>query len=174
MHYSPLLIIVMGLPGSGKTYFAKAFSKRIGGVHINSDMIRKNRHQHPGYSKRDKAAIYQVMFNQVSQALKRGKIVVVDATFSLQKYRGPYFDFVQKNQIPVRPIVVEADEYTIAQRVQKKRPDSDADFAVYKKIKSQFEPLIREHLVLSSDKLSLERMIEQSLEFIGIKTKSDD
>jgi predicted kinase len=166
--------MVMGLPGSGKTYFAKAFAKKIGGIHINSDMVRKQHNKQPAYTTADKTAIYSVMFNQVCQALKRGKIVVVDATFSLQKYRGPYFDFVQKNQISVMPIVVEADEHTIAQRLQKKRPDSDADFAVYKKIKSQFEPLIRKHLVLSSDKLSQEKMIEQSLEFIGLKTKSND
>lgn len=174
MPHSPILIIIMGLPGSGKTYFAKAFSKRIGGMHINSDMIRKDLDKQPAYAAADKAAIYSVMFNQVCQALKRGEIVVVDATFSLYKYRQPYFDFAQKNQIPVRPILVEADEHTIALRLQKKRPFSDADITVYKKIKSEFEPLNREHLVLNSDKHSLEEMLEQCIEYMGMKTKSDD
>lgn len=169
-----MLTMVMGLPGSGKTYFATAFSKRIGGVHINSDMVRKDLNKQPTYTTADKAAIYLTMFDQVCQALKRDEIVVVDATFSLKKYRRPYFDFAKKNQIPVRPIVVEADEHTIAQRLQKKRPDSDADFTVYKKIKSEFEALNREHLLLSSSKLSQEEMMEQCLEYTSTKNKRDD
>ncbi len=168
MRYSPLLIIVMGLPGSGKTYFSAAFSKQIKGVHINSDKIRKNLYQQPAYSERDKGAVYSVMFNQACQALKRGEIVVVDATFSLQKYRQPYLDFVQKHKIPVKYLLVGADEHTIALRLKKKRIHSDADIMVYKKIKSEFEPLNSQHLALSSDKLSLEEMIAQSLEFISI------
>ena len=169
-----MLIIIMGLPGSGKTYFARAFAKSIGGKHINSDIIRKHQDKQPEYTLTDKAAVYKTMFETVCQLLKRDKIVIVDATFSLQQYRDPYFNFVNKNQIPVNLILIEANAQTIAHRLQKKRPDSDADFAVYKKIRSEFEPLNIEHLVLSSDQLSLEEMVEQGLEFTGIKKRTDD
>jgi len=165
--------MVMGLPGSGKTYFAKAFSKRIGGMHINSDITRKNLDKHPKYGTADKTVVYKAMFKKVCQALEKDKIVVVDATFSLQQYRRPYFDFIQKNKISLRLILIEADEHTIAHRLQKKRPDSDADFAIYKKIKSEFEPLNIAFLRLRSDQQSLEEMIEQSLSFVSIPSNHD-
>ena len=164
--------MVTGLPGSGKTYFAKALTDSIGGLHINSDIIRKKRHKYPTYAASDKAAVYKAMFEKVCQALNSGQTVVLDATFSLQQYRHPYFDFADENQIPLRLMVIEATERTIAKRLQQKRPDSDADYEVFKKIKSEFEPLTREHLVLSSDKLTLEEMIRKGVDFMAINDET--
>ena len=166
--------MVTGLPGSGKTYFAKALADSIGGLHINSDIIRKDQHKHPAYAAADKATVYQTMFKKVRLALEMGKTVVVDATFSLQQYRLPYFNFAYKNSIPLKLMVIDADEHTIAKRLQKERPDSDADYEVFKKIKSEFEPLTREHLVLSSDKLTLEEMIRKGVDFMALTKRPDD
>lgn len=38
---SPVLIVVMGLPASGKTTLAGALADRLGLVHLSSDVIRK-------------------------------------------------------------------------------------------------------------------------------------
>lgn len=35
-------ILIMGLPGSGKTTLAKPFAKLINGVHINADAVRQH------------------------------------------------------------------------------------------------------------------------------------
>ena len=36
-----LKILVMGLPGSGKTYFSERLTKEIGGIWINADEVEK-------------------------------------------------------------------------------------------------------------------------------------
>jgi hypothetical protein len=69
--------------------------------------------------------------------------------------------------------MIKSDERTINQRLKKKRRYSDADFSVYKKIKSEFEPINLEHLILATDKLSLDEMIATSLEFIQ-ETSADE
>jgi len=165
------LIMVMGLPGSGKTYFARAIANEISALHFNSDIIRKKLSKHPVYSSAAKNSVYQALFDRVSQALKKGHTVVVDATFSKLQYRLPYFRFTKKNKIPLQPILVQADESTIAKRLEKKRPDSDADLKVYKTIKAEFEPLGINHLVLQSDK-PVEEMVRQAVDHINRNSKS--
>ena len=162
----PVLIMVMGLPGSGKTYFSNAFAKAIGGVHINSDIIRKRLMEKPAYSPEDKDKIYKGMYEEVTRALLQGQPVIVDATFSLENYRAPYFRFATENQIPCRIILTEAQEDIIASRLQHKRPDSDADYEVYKKIKSEFQTLGKMHLELRTDQLTLTEMTELGIDFI--------
>ena len=34
-------LLIMGLPGSGKTTLAKPFADLIGGIHINADSVRE-------------------------------------------------------------------------------------------------------------------------------------
>ena len=163
---APLLIMVMGLPGSGKSYFARAFAKKIGAVHFNSDIIRKQQQQHPAYSDSKKSEVYRTMFQRVCLSLEAENLVVVDATFSLQRYRDPYLNYAQANHIPIIAILVSADENTIFQRLQHARPDSDADFEVYKKIKSEFEPISLSYLELTSHLYTLDEQIEQALNYI--------
>jgi predicted kinase len=166
--------MVMGLPGSGKTYFAKAFAHKIRGLHINNDMVRKELDQHPKYSGEDKNRVYTTVFEKACQALGEGEVVVVDATFSKLQYRKPYYDYAQKNKIPMHVILIQADEHTIAKRLLNQRPDSDADFAVYEIIKAEFEPLKLGHLTLASDKYSLKEMINKSLDYIVLEQKVHD
>ena len=34
-------ILVMGLPGSGKTYFSRILCKEMNSIHLNADNVRK-------------------------------------------------------------------------------------------------------------------------------------
>ena len=167
-----MLIIVMGLPGSGKTYFAKAFASKFGALHTNSDTIRKELYHKPNYHPEDKAIVYRALFDFVTKGLKEGKDVVIDATFSRQTYRQPYFDFADQHHIPCFVILMEADEAIIKERVQKKRPDSDADFAIYLKIKAEYEKLDKEHLLLRSDTIPLSEMLVKANQYIKKKNQN--
>ena len=165
----PRLIMIMGLPGSGKTYFAKALSSEIGAEHFNSDRIRKELTAKPQYSSEDKATVYEKMLDDVCKALSGGETVVVDATFSRVAYRSAYLQYTAENDIPVHVIYVKADESVIKVRVSKKRPDSDADFEVYKKVKAEYEPIEGEYFELGSDKDTIEIMTHKALKYMSIK-----
>lgn len=163
---SARLIMVMGLPGSGKTWFARALAAALGAVHFNSDRIRKEATQEVRYTEADKARIYRNMFTRVTEALEHGGTVIVDATFSKATYRQPYLQWAAEHKVPVHILYMEASEDVIAERVGKKRPDSDADFAVYHKIKADQEPIAEHHKVLRTDMGSTEERIAQALAYL--------
>jgi predicted kinase len=106
------------------------------------------------------------MFQQACGALGQQHLVVVDATFSLRQYRAPYLNFSKEHRIPLKVIMVTADENSIFQRLQHSRPDSDADFKVYQKIKAEFEPIDMEYLKLESDQYSLDTMLERGISYL--------
>ena len=159
--------MVLGLPGVGKSYFARQFALAIQGVHINSDLIRKKTFEQPIYSSEEKSRVYAAMFESVSQLLGEGKRVVVDATFSKQDRRLPYYHYTEKEKIDCKLIRIVADEDMVKERLKVTRPDSDADFEIYRKIKKEYEVLDRPCLVLDSTKLSVGEMIEKAKEYVG-------
>jgi predicted kinase len=59
-----MIVIVFGLPGSGKSFFASRLAKMINADYINSDMIRKEMFASSTYSEKEKAAVYNVMIEK--------------------------------------------------------------------------------------------------------------
>lgn len=47
-------ILIMGLPGAGKTTLAKALARRLGAVHFNADEVRANLNKDLGFSEADR------------------------------------------------------------------------------------------------------------------------
>ncbi len=166
MSREKVLIMVMGLPGVGKSYFARALAGRINGVHLNSDLVRKELLKAPSYTPQEKARVYDRMFELVCQHLEEGRVVVVDATFSKADSRKPYFEYIGNNQGVLKIIRITADELVVKERLKVKRPDSDADYGVYQKIKAEFEEMDRPVLSLSSTVLDIEQMIDQAIQYI--------
>src|SRR5438876_6492119 len=89
-----MLIVVMGLPGSGKTSLASALADRLGLVHLSSDVVRKELTgtpltQRPPteefrrdlYSPMLTRRTYAVMRRRAARALRQGRSVVLDATY---------------------------------------------------------------------------------------------
>jgi predicted kinase len=159
--------MVMGLPGVGKSYFARALAESIDAVHINSDLIRKQLLEDPLYTNKEKSKVYDQMFDLVCRTLEMNKSVVVDATFSREEHRLRYFRYIQKKHGILKIIQIIADEDIVKQRLKVKRPDSDADYEVYKKIRAEYDELPEPSLSISSTELELEQMIGKALEYIG-------
>jgi len=166
-----MLILVSGLPGSGKTYFSKALASKLEALHINSDSVRRGLNLMEKYDNNSKQVVYDKMVSLTKKGLLEHPYVIVDATFYLEKIRKVYLDIADSLSIPIRIIELKANLETIKVRVTKKRPDSEADFKVYQFLLKQFEPIQESHLTLWSDHLSLEEMIDKAKEYILI-TKS--
>jgi predicted kinase len=161
-----MLLLISGLPVSGKSTLARAYTARYGGTPINSDLIRTELGLRGHYLPNDKKRVYAAMLEKVKAVLSRGDTAVVDSTFYLETIRRPFEEVARACGVPVYRAEVHAQEATIRQRLQTPRPDSEADFAVYEKIRDQYEPWTEPHLELWSDSESLDTLIARLHEYI--------
>ena len=106
------------------------------------------------------------MLNLTRLEFEKGKSVIVDATFYKKKLRKRFKDLAQEYDATVKWIEVCACEDVVKKRVSKKRRYSEADYAVYQMIKSQFEPMQEEYIQVFSNQEETPGMIEKAIKFI--------
>jgi len=162
-----MLILIAGLPGSGKSYFGKKLADSLGAFYLNSDQVRIKMRAGGRYSDDDKLRVYRQMLDEASKALAKGANIVVDATFYRQSLRAPFATLARARQIPLYIIEVRSDESTIRRRLSASRETSEADFKVYERIRDEFEEITTPHLVLNSTDHNSDEMSRNALDYIG-------
>lgn len=56
-----MVVLVMGLPGSGKSYLARRLAELIGATYISSDRVRRDLFPAARYTAEEKAGVYEEM-----------------------------------------------------------------------------------------------------------------
>ena len=110
-----MIIVVFGLPGSGKSYLAQHLSRMLHADYITSDAIRKELFRHPSYSENEKKKVYDEMLKRIAES-EYHKEVVVDATLSDISIRTEFISKI-KNIAAVYFIEVTAGEGLIQHRL---------------------------------------------------------
>jgi aminoglycoside phosphotransferase family enzyme/predicted kinase len=150
-----MLIIVSGLPGTGKTSVAKEIAQKVDSVVLSSDELRKRVLKELGYTERKKKRVYDEMFRIAQDLLERGKSVVLDGTFFQKELRDKAYRLGKKKKECVFLIQTVCPEKIVKKRIEKRyksqKDYSEANYRVYKIIKSKFEPLRREHFLLETE-----------------------
>jgi len=157
-----MVILVLGLPGSGKSYFAGKLAQKIDAEYLNSDQIRKVLFPERTYSEAEKSKVYDALLEKMQDAIEKEKDVVLDATFYKNKIREPFV----KSNAKMAFIEVWADEKIIQERLKENRPDSEADFKIYQLIKQKWEPLEQRHLKLQSTNNNIDAMLQSALNYL--------
>ncbi len=149
----PVLLVMMGLPGSGKTYLAQKLAARIDALHLMTDSIRKQilglpvgGGQFDGYGKGIYAPsvsrkTYREMYRRGRLYLSRGQTVLLDATFLHEDYRNEARDLARRAGVPVLFVHADCPEKTVITRMRRRARQggfSDADIAVYRRMKQRF------------------------------------
>ncbi len=161
------LIMITGLPGTGKTTFARALSQELTYRHLNTDMVRDELGKRGQYDEETKAEIYEELFKRAESELREGHGVIVDGTFYQRSLRADFEQLAERTEAAVFWIEIKASEEVIEERVNQKRAYSEADFEVYLKIKSQYEPLESPHLTLRSDELEVAKMVDRATAYVN-------
>lgn len=164
----PQLIVVFGLPGSGKSTFAERLSAATDARLINSDVIREDFLLRGKYTESAKEKVYTEMLKIAMEAIKNGDSVILDGTYYKESLRQKISYTAQVMHLIPHFIEVKADEEVIRERIGRKREESDAGYDVYLKIREQFEPMCDYHLIVHSDAQAPEEMLTEALLFIGI------
>lgn len=148
----PCLLLIAGLPGSGKSTVARGLAERTGFSVIRSDVVRKELAGVPITNPTDdetRSKIYSVEWNEMtySECLRRasellfeGKRVVVDATFREERHRKTFLDAAVRWGVPGLLLHCHADPKIIRSRLDARAGDaSDADWSVYLEMAQRWE-----------------------------------
>jgi predicted kinase len=161
-----MIIVVFGLPGSGKSFFATKLAEKLEAEYVGSDKTRKAIDAMGRYSLNDKFKVYHRMTALVSRAIWKGKMVVVDATFHLQRMRDLFTALARLHHKPIVFIRIESTEEIIRERLTAPRKDSEADFSVYESLKNEFEKVSEPNITLKSGKNNIEEMLKEAMDYI--------
>ena len=139
---SPLLILMSGVAGSGKTWVARRIAPRIGAIHLRSDIERKrlagvaaNADTHSGlqqglYSTQSSARVYARLQHAAQMALSGGFAVIVDASFLRHDDRMGFRDLAARAGARLALVRCAAPDEVLRERVaRRKRAGADASEA---------------------------------------------
>ncbi|MCK9519379.1 MAG: ATP-binding protein [Dehalococcoidia bacterium] len=132
------LVILSGLPGAGKTTFARNLAERLPHVHIESDAIRRAFAAQPAYTPPEHARVFRSAERQAATALRKGETVVVDATNLTAKDRRRFLQLAARTGVPLVAVRIVAPEETIRERLARPRDGwSQADLGVYEMMRGR-------------------------------------
>jgi len=87
-------ILIMGLPGSGKTTLARALAPKIGAVHWNADAVRAEINSHLGFSAQDRIEQARRMGWLCDQVVKAGHFAIADFVCPTKETREAFGDCI--------------------------------------------------------------------------------
>ena len=180
----PLLVVMVGLTGSGKTTLANSLAQRLGVMHISSDVTRKrlagipateHRYDEPAsgiYSPEFNRKTYDAVFAQAADLLKNGASVILDAAFLKQPERARAATMAQEHGagylVVECRITPELTQKRLLQRLGEVSA-SDGRWEIYQKQAAWFEPVAdtSKRYMLIDTSLPLAQNIRQILDRIG-------
>jgi predicted kinase len=168
-----MLIIICGLPGSGKSSLARKLKTQLPAAYLNSDIVRKQIFKKPQYTPEEKKQVYDEVVNQAEKMLLKKKNVIVDATFYTKKYRqlvvGTARDTGSRYCILLCKLPEDITKSRLEMREKSQRAVSDANYEIYLKLKEKFEPIEGDFLEIDCS-MPIKKQVEIASTYIGEKS----
>ena len=171
----PILAIILGAPGAGKTTLCRGFQKKgvkglidfIDIYYINKDQIGDFFTTEQGKLYDDfRSIIYKIIDNDAEEKLYLGKSVLIDATYATElhdNWTERYKKMAKKHGVKLKIIYCTVREDVLKRRIKKRDLERDRDKLASEKSWREF--LEKERLVspIPFECLELDRSSDYSL-----------
>ncbi|MEE9521054.1 MAG: ATP-binding protein [Dehalococcoidales bacterium] len=152
----PVLIVVSGLPGTGKSYFCSQLAERLPVVILESDALRKALFSSPSYSLQESSRLFRVCHLLIERLLKKGMSLIFDATNLSERNREHLYSIADRLDVKLILVRVEAPPQVVYQRLKARGEESesksDADWMVYRRMKPAVEKICRNYYAVDTSR----------------------
>jgi len=154
----PALIVVSGLPGTGKSCFCNQLVQRTPLVILGSDALRKVLFPSPSYSQMESSHLFQTIHKLIELLLKKGIPLVLDATNLSERERERLYRIASRLDARLILVRVEAPPEVVRERLKARQEavnpgnKSDADWSVYQKMKASVQKIRRHHYAVDTSR----------------------
>ena len=100
----PIVVLMYGMPGSGKTFFARQLCESLQAAHLQADRIRTELFQEPAYSKEENHIVASLMAYMTGEFLRSGVSVIFDMNVPTIAQRRALRNMAQK--LKAEPVLV--------------------------------------------------------------------
>lgn len=108
MESNPQIIVLVGIPGSGKSTIARYIAANIPEcVIVESDAIRFSLWNKPTHSTHENAMVFDIVKQRINDCLDKGKVALVDATSVSKRTRKDYLHIAKKRGVRVDAVFVD-------------------------------------------------------------------
>ena len=158
MPEQPLLVVMCGLPGTGKSYFAAKLTEQVPFLILETDRLRKVLVSHPKYTTGEHRRVFRSCYYLIEEYLSNGYSVLFDATNLNEEFRTYLYDISESTGAPLAVVHVTAPKETVRRRLKHRKADrdantnSDAGWLIYTRLAPVEEPVQREHYAVDTSK----------------------
>jgi predicted kinase len=152
------LIVLVGLPGSGKSHLAREIKRGVPAVILDSDALRQALFADTHHTQREHARLFPAIHVLMARLLERGITIIVDATNLKEANRRPFYKIAEDHGAKLVLARVWAPKRVIRQRMAARDTGanaadrSTATLDVYEKMLADAEPIRRRHISVDTSK----------------------
>src|SRR4051812_1882318 len=154
-----MLIIMAGLPGTGKSTVAAELASRLDAAILNKDTVRHALFSAElvEYSTEQDDFVIDTLLRTATYIWSKhpGKMVILDGrTFSRASQRQHVINFAERNRQRWRIVECVCADEVAKERLRKTDPNHPAGNrtpALYDEVKARWEPITQEHMTMRTD-----------------------
>ena len=165
----PVLVVLVGLPGTGKTSFARRLAERFPLQVLESDALRRVLFPKPAHTPEESARFFRAIHQVIAVLLERGTPVLLDATNLVEAQREALYRVAEDAGARLALVQLQAPGEMVQERLARRgvgpgsQEHSEADWAVYQRMRETREPIRREHHTVDTSR-DIGPVLEQVIE----------
>lgn len=167
-----MLIVMAGLPGTGKSTLARALAGALPATLLDKDAVRAALFAPPDveYSTAQDDLCVSVILQVAGYLWRRDparRVILDGRPFILRYQRADVAASAARHGAPVRMILCTCSDETARSRLAHgDHPARNRDFALYQALKAAFEPIEEPHLLVDTD-TDFARCLDRCLSYLA-------